>query len=334
MMIAQQLYEGVELPGEGSVGLITYMRTDSTRVVGAGADRSPRVHRAAVSAPSTCPRSRTSIKAKADAQDAHEAIRPTSMQYHPEEVRAHLTPDQYYLYKLIWNRFVASQMPPATFDETTVDINAAAYLVPRQGLRPEVRRLDGGLQPGRIAARRAANRRARARMRVTAEDEEGTGMLPPLSEGDRLELHELKPEQKFTQPPPRYSEATLVKALEENGIGRPSTYASIISVIQARDYVNKIEGRFKPTMLGHDARREAAQPGVRRHPRRRTTRASSRRTSTRSRKARTNYESTLVELLQEVREGLEARREGDDQPQGGCRTGSCRWRATSAASRW
>ena len=157
-------------------------------------------------------------------------------------------------------------MPPATFDDTTVDIDAAALSLPRQRLGAEVRRLAGGLQPGRRAAGRTSGPVVPARTAVSAEDEEGTGVLPALAEGDQLELKELRPEQKFTQPPPRYSEATLVKALEENGIGRPSTYASIISVIQARDYVNKIEGRFKPTMLGHDAGREAAQPGVRRHP--------------------------------------------------------------------
>jgi DNA topoisomerase-1 len=150
---------------------------------------------------------------------------------------------------LIWNRFVASQMPPATFDETTVDIAAENYLFRAKGSVPKfagwlivynqeatiaVEQRSGG--PGPDAA--------------SAEDDEAANVLPVLNEGDRLELKELKPEQKFTQPPPRYSEATLVKALEENGIGRPSTYASIIGVIQAREYVNKIEGRFKPTMLG------------------------------------------------------------------------------------
>ena len=244
MMIAQQLYEGVELPGEETVGLITYMRTDSTRV----SDQALAEVREYVGTkfgPDYVPEKPNIYRAKADAQDAHEAIRPTSMQYDPETVRPHLTPDQYYLYRLIWNRFVASQMPPATFDETTVDIEAAAYIFRVKGSvpkfagwmavynqEPEVR-TEG---PGPDAA--------------SAEDEEGSGVLPPLSEGDRLELKELKPEQKFTQPPPRYSEATLVKALEENGIGRPSTYAQIITVIQSRDYVNKIEGRFKPTMLG------------------------------------------------------------------------------------
>ncbi len=245
MMIAQQLYEGIELPGEGAVGLITYMRTDSTRV-SEQALGEVREFIAGRYGPEYVPEKPNLYRAKADAQDAHEAIRPTSMQYHPDAIRAHLTPDQYYVYKLVWNRFVASQMPPATFDETTVDVTAGDYLFRVKGSVPKFAgwlavynqetaetRTDG---PGPDAA--------------TAEDEADASVLPALNEGDRLQLKELKSEQKFTQPPPRYTEATLVKALEENGIGRPSTYASIISVIQARDYVNKVEGKFKPTMLG------------------------------------------------------------------------------------
>ena len=245
MMIAQQLYEGIELPGEEAVGLITYMRTDSTRV-SEQALEDVRGYIGTKFGAQYVPDKPNTFRAKADAQDAHEAIRPTSMQYDPASVRVHLTADQYYLYTLIWNRFVASQMPPATFDETTVDIQAADYLFRVKGSVPKFAgwlavydretaevRTDG---PGPDAA--------------SSEDDEGSSVLPALSEGDTLELKELKPEQKFTQPPPRYSEATLVKALEENGIGRPSTYASIIGVIQARDYVNKIQARFKPTMLG------------------------------------------------------------------------------------
>ena len=248
MMVAQQLYEGVELPGEGSVGLITYMRTDSTRVsdqaiadvrefitAGFGADYVPEKPNA--------------YRTKSDAQDAHEAIRPTSMQYPPDDVRAHLTHDQYYLYKLIWNRFVASQMPPATFDDTTVDVTAADYLFRVKGSVPK---FPGWMavynQP--VAPAPDVETVAPGPDAKTAEDDEDSSVLPPLAEGDELTLRELTPEQKFTQPPPRYTEATLVKALEENGIGRPSTYASIISVIQAREYVNKIEGKFKPTYLG------------------------------------------------------------------------------------
>jgi DNA topoisomerase-1 len=248
MMIAQQLYEGVEIPGEGSVGLITYMRTDSTRVSDQ-ALAEVREYIGTKFGTDYVPEKPNMYRAKADAQDAHEAIRPTSMQYDPETVRPHLTPDQYSLYRLIWNRFVASQMPPATFDETIVDIDAADYTFRVKGSVPKFPGWMAvyGQDPGSAGLQAGASAGADA---VSTDDEEGSGVLPPLNEGDRLDLKELKPEQKFTQPPPRYSEATLVKALEENGIGRPSTYASIISVIQARDYVNKIDGRFKPTMLG------------------------------------------------------------------------------------
>jgi DNA topoisomerase-1 len=245
MMIAQQLYEGIELPGDGSVGLITYMRTDSTRV-SEQAITDVREFIGRTYGPDYVPEKPNAYKTKSDAQDAHEAIRPTSMQYDPESVRGHLSADQYYLYKLIWNRFVASQMPAATFDETTVDINASKYVFRVKGSVPKF--------AGWLAVYNQETVEAKTEGpgpdAVTADDEDGSSVLPPLREGDTLQLRELKPEQKFTQPPPRYSEATLVKALEENGIGRPSTYASIISVIQARDYVNKIEGRFKPTVLG------------------------------------------------------------------------------------
>ncbi|CAN5836393.1 type I DNA topoisomerase [soil metagenome] len=255
MMIAQQLYEGVELPGEGAVGLITYMRTDSTRVSD-DAVTQVREHIAAKFGPDFVPEKPNAYKTKKDAQDAHEAIRPTSMQYDPESVRALLTPDQYYLYRLIWNRFVASQMPPAIFDDTTVDITAPSTRAAGSAEAQYLFRVKGSVP--KFAGWLAVYERDIPEVRtegagpdaVSAEDDDAAGVLPPLAEGDRLDLRELKPEQKFTQPPPRYSEATLVKAMEENGIGRPSTYASIIGVIQARDYVNKIEGRFKPTFLG------------------------------------------------------------------------------------
>jgi DNA topoisomerase-1 len=252
MMIAQQLYEGIELPGDvGTVGLITYMRTDSTRV-SEQALTEVREYIGERFGPDYVPEKPIFYKTKKDAQDAHEAIRPTSTtaQFRPEAVRGHLTADQYYLYRLIWNRFVASQMPPATFDETTVDIDAKAdgaplYLFRVKGSVPKF--------AGWMAVynqEQAEERTGAGPDSVSADDDEGSSLLPTMSEGDRLEMKELKPEQKFTQPPPRYTEATLVKALEENGIGRPSTYASIISVIQAREYVNKTEGRFKPTVLG------------------------------------------------------------------------------------
>lgn len=243
MMLAQQLYEGgidiPELPG----GLITYMRTDSVRVADE-ALTAVREHIRAAFGDGYLPEKANYFKSKADAQDAHEAIRPTSMQHPPETVRPYLTPDQYSLYRLIWNRFVASQMQPATFDETTVDIEAGPCIFRVKGTVPKFAgwMATYGLTPGEPEQKEGG---------AEGEDDDAvSGVLPPLAEGDRLELKALRPEQKFTQPPPRFSEATLVKELEENGIGRPSTYASIISVLQDREYVNKIEGRFKPTMLG------------------------------------------------------------------------------------
>ena len=241
MMLAQQLYEGIELPGEdGPTGLITYMRTDSTRV----ADQALDEVRSLVKdrfGDEFVPEKPNSFKAKADAQDAHEAIRPTSVLRDPESMRPYLTADQYSLYRLIWNRFVASQMPPAIFDETTVDISAGDYLFRVKGSVPK------------FAGWMAVYNQLPGETTDTSQEpdeDETTGILPPLAEGDQLELRTLRPEQKFTQPPPRFSEATLVKELEENGIGRPSTYASILGTLQDRDYVVKIEGRFKPTYLG------------------------------------------------------------------------------------
>ena len=245
MMIAQQLYEGIELPGEGAVGLITYMRTDSTRV----SDQALAEVRTFVGerfGPDYLPAGPIYYRAKKDAQDAHEAIRPTSMAHEPETVRPHLTPDQYYLYRLVWNRFLSSQMTPATFDDTTVEIGASDYVFRAKGSVPK---FAGWLAVyGQDAGEGAAAPGADAA--GGDDDENGAAVLPPLVQGQVLELRELRPEQKFTQPPPRYSEATLVKVLEENGIGRPSTYASIIGVLQAREYVNKTDGRFKPTPLG------------------------------------------------------------------------------------
>src|SRR6186713_2353136 len=241
MQIAQQLYEGVELPGlgtEGPVGLITYMRTDSTRVSD-DALVAVRQHIGETFGPDYVPEKPNAFKTKSDAQDAHEAIRPTSMEYDPEKVRPFLTSEQYSIYRLIWNRFVASQMPPATFDETIVDIEAGDYLFRVKGTVPKF--------PGWLAAYGQTVEEKPETEKDKDEEESASGVLPPLAEGDRLTLRTLRPEQKFTQPPPRFTEATLVKELEENGIGRPSTYASIIGVLQDRDYANKVEGKFKPT---------------------------------------------------------------------------------------
>jgi len=247
MMLAQQLYEGgIEIPGLTG-GLITYMRTDSVRVsedaiaavreyIGTTFGDDFRLDKPNV------------YKTKSDAQDAHEAIRPTSMQHDPETVKQYLTADQYSLYRLIWNRFVASQMPPATFDETTVDITAADYLFRVKGTVPKF----AGWTATYGQALEDAEIKEKPKASAADEDDEDavSGVLPPLAEGDTLELKLLRPEQKFTQPPARFSEATLVKELEDNGIGRPSTYASIIGVLQDREYAHKIEGRFKPSALG------------------------------------------------------------------------------------
>jgi DNA topoisomerase-1 len=253
MMVAQQLYEGIELPGEdAAVGLITYMRTDSVRV----AEQALEEVRGFIGSQfgdAYVPEQANRYRLKASAQDAHEAIRPTSMQYHPDEVRAHLTGDQYYLYRLIWNRFVASQMTPATFDDTTVDITAGDYLFRAKGSVPK---FAGWLAVyGQATTEAEESERTEQPLIAPAgqadqEDDVSSGLLPPMKEGQELAVRAIRPDQKFTQPPARYSEATLVKALEEDGIGRPSTYASIISVLQARDYVNKFEGRFRPTILG------------------------------------------------------------------------------------
>src|SRR5262245_47740411 len=248
MMLAQQLYEGgIEVPGLTG-GLITYMRTDSVRVA-AEAIAAVREYIGKTFGAESLPENPNFYKTKSDAQDAHEAIRPTSLEHDPETVRAYLTPDQYSLYKLIWNRFVASQMPPATFDETTVDVTAGEYLFRVKGTVPKFPgwMATYGLTPGETEQKDAPGPGGSS---DTEDDDAVSGVLPPLAEGDRLELKALRPEQKFTQPPPRFSEATLVKELEENGIGRPSTYASIIGVLQDREYVNKTEGRFKPSALG------------------------------------------------------------------------------------
>ncbi len=251
MMLAQQLYEGIELPGlgvDGPIGLITYMRTDSVRV-SVDALTAARAQIRSVFGQEYVPESANYFKTKVDAQDAHEAIRPTSMQYDPETVRPYLTPDQFSLYRLIWNRFLASQMMPATFDETIVDVTSADYLFRVKGTVPKFPgwMATYGLTPGDTDQKDQSPASGDA---TADEDEAVSGVLPPLAEGDRLELKQLRPEQKFTLPPPRFTEATLVKELEENGIGRPSTYASIIGVLQDRDYVGKIEGKFKPSPLG------------------------------------------------------------------------------------
>ncbi len=239
MMIAQRLYEGVELGEEGLVGLITYMRTDSTRVSNEalaevremiGKEYGPRY----------LPEQANTFKSKKGAQEAHEAIRPTSAVRHPDSIKQYLKEDEFKVYKLIWQRFVASQIMPAVFDQTTVDIDA------KQGndsywfrVTGSVMKFDGFLKVYE-----------ESKEGKDEEDEELKHKLPPLEPGQKLTLKEVKPEQHFTEPPPRYNEASLVKELEERGIGRPSTYATILTTIQERQYVTKLGGKFAPTEIG------------------------------------------------------------------------------------
>jgi len=237
MTIAQRLYEGLEVGAEGSVGLITYMRTDSTRV-GEGALAAAREHILKAFGKDYLPPEPIRYKSKKDAQDAHEAIRPTDVSLTPESIQRHLSADEFKLYKLIWQRFVASQMNPAVFDQTTIDISAGDYLLRATG---SVEKFNGF---------RAVYEEGKDEKVEMEEDEELKLRLPQVEQGEKLKLRKITPEQHFTEPPPRFTEATLVKALEEKGIGRPSTYATILVTIQNREYVEKLQGRFYPTQLG------------------------------------------------------------------------------------
>ncbi|HEX9112997.1 MAG TPA: type I DNA topoisomerase, partial [Nitrospirota bacterium] len=236
MGIAQSLYEGVDVGDEGAVGLITYMRTDSTRV-GKEAQDEVRDFIAGKYGKDYLPEKPPVYASAKSAQEAHEAIRPTSVLREPDAIRQYLEGDQYKLYKLIWNRFVASQMNPAVIDQTSVDIKAGDYTFRASGSVVKF--------PGFMAVYLEEKPEDQA-----AEEDNEEAVLPLLVEGEALTLVKLDPKQHFTQPPPRYSEALLVKTLEEKGIGRPSTYAAIISTIQERDYVNKVENKFRPTELG------------------------------------------------------------------------------------
>ncbi len=233
MMIAQKLYEGIELGKEGPVGLITYMRTDSVRVAGEALSEA-RTFIQDVYGKDFLP-AKAKVYATSDkAQDAHEAIRPSSLAYRPVEIKQHLSSDQFRLYQLIWNRFVASQMNPALYDQTIVDITAADCLFQVRGTVLKFAGFTILYTEGK-----------------DTDDENGNGKnLPKLSEKEVLKLLELKSEQHFTQPPPRFTEAMLVRELEEKGIGRPSTYAAILSTIQERKYVKLEQARIHPTDLG------------------------------------------------------------------------------------
>src|SRR5216684_173462 len=235
MMLAQRLYEGsIEIGEEGGVGLITYMRTDSTRV-GEAALGDVRGFIENQYGANYLPEKAVHYRSKKDAQDAHEAIRPSEVSRTPDALAKYLKPEELKLYRLIWQRFVASQMMPALFDQTTIDIQAGRFVFRATG---SVLKFDGFLkvyQEGRDEK---------------PADEEDERTLPLVTKGETLALNKIDPEQHFTEPPPRYTEATLVKALEEKGIGRPSTYAAIMTTNQDREYVEKREGRFHPTALG------------------------------------------------------------------------------------
>jgi len=241
MMLAQKLYEGVELgKEEGATGLISYMRTDSVRVSNDALDEV----RAMITdrwGAEYRPAQANIYKGKKDAQDAHEAIRPTSAMRTPESVEKFLAEDELKLYRLIWMRFVASQMTPAVFDQTTIDVDAkgkdgAAYLFRATGSVPK---FDGFLKVYQ-----------EGKDEKDEEDDELKNKLPAVVAGEVLKFRAIVPEQHFTEPPPRFTEATLVKELEAKGVGRPSTYASILSTIQEREYVRKDGGKFTPTELG------------------------------------------------------------------------------------
>jgi DNA topoisomerase-1 len=234
MNVAQQLYEGIELGEEGPVGLITYMRTDSVRIANE-ALQEVRSYIKENYGPALLPSKPRSFKTSGKIQDAHEAIRPASLIYQPKDIKEFATNDQFRLYQLIWNRFVASQMNPAVFDQTTIDVAAGDFLLRAQGSIMKFPGFTAVYTEGRDD---------------NGGEGEQPGQLPEVKKGERLKLLSVSTEQKFTEPPPRFTEATLVKELEEKGIGRPSTYAQILSTIQDRDYVKLETGRFHPTELG------------------------------------------------------------------------------------
>ncbi|MBI3455862.1 MAG: type I DNA topoisomerase [Candidatus Rokubacteria bacterium] len=236
MLVAQQLYEGVEIGSEGPVGLITYMRTDSPRVAREAQAEAREVIAARYGA-ETLPAEPPAYRARKSAQEAHEAIRPTLIDHGPEQLARYLTRDQLALYRLIRERFLASQMRAAAYDTLTVDVAAGPYIFRAQGSALRV--------AGFMAVYNGAPDES-----PPAEEEAEVSGLPPLEPGQRLGLVRLEPKQHFTQPPPRYTEASLVKELEEKGIGRPSTYAQILSTIQKRGYARRERGTLYPTDLG------------------------------------------------------------------------------------
>jgi len=235
MMVAQQLYEGIELGEEGAVGLITYMRTDAVRVAAEAQEEARQWVRSRLGT-EYLPDSPPVYRAKKSAQEAHEAIRPTAVPREPKVLARYLSKDQLALYRLVWERFLASQMLPAVYDTVTADIEAGECVFRAQGSTLRF--------PGFTAVY------VESREEAAPAEEEAESAVPPLEVGEALKLRALDPKQHFTQPPPRYTEASLVRMLEERGIGRPSTYAQILSTIQERGYVHREKGTLFPTELG------------------------------------------------------------------------------------
>jgi DNA topoisomerase-1 len=252
MRVAQDLYEGIDLGAEGTTGLITYMRTDSTRVAESAATQAQDYLRSMFGQEYLAKGLQLYGDAKGkNTQDAHESVRPTEPTRRPDEVRRYLTPDQFKLYQLVWQRFMASQMAPAVFDTTTVDFDIAAKEQPDIGRRSYLFRSTGSIIKfqGFLALYRETREEGDSK---ALEDEQA---LPVVVVGESVPVKSITPSQHFTEPPPRFSEASLVKELERLGIGRPSTYASIISVLADRRYVTLEQRRFFPTELGDQVER-------------------------------------------------------------------------------
>lgn len=238
MKVAQELYEGINLGSQygGLHGLITYMRTDSTRI-SEGAQAEALAYVAETYGEAYVPKKPNVYKSKGKAQDAHEAIRPSYVSYHPDQIRARLTPDQYKLYRLIWEHYVASQMAPAVYDTVTVELDAGGARFRAGGYTVK---FNGYTTLYEVTEKEE----------VEHDEILKAGKLPPMKAGETLEMQEILPEQHFTEAPPRYNDASLIKVLEDSGIGRPSTFATIISTIISREYVKRVGRNLVPTQLG------------------------------------------------------------------------------------
>ncbi len=253
MQVAQRLYEGIDVGAEGPVGLITYMRTDSTRLSNDSVEAA-RGYIAKRFGAAYVPEKPNFFKTKSSAQDAHEAIRPTTLDFHPDAIKKSLKPDEYKVYKLIWERFVACQMSEALYDQTTAGVEATAgakrYLLRATG---NVLKFSGWLEAQGATESSDIAGEESVREEGASDEDDGSKVLPALAQGEALSVVDppaVVTEQKFTQPPARYNEGTLVKALEDLGIGRPSTYAEIVSKVLSRDYVEKKDRQLVPTKLG------------------------------------------------------------------------------------